>query len=93
MLIRAGDFTSCVCGHLIKFDGKNWYHMGHSLSLNCSNPIPKENGLVYLTHKPCKCDSPYRNYGEKVCLNCGGILDFESDTIVFLKDVEKDDVF
>lgn len=35
----------------------------------------------------CSCDTPYRNYGEKVCLNCGKILDFESPKLyLFSKD-------
>lgn len=29
----------------------------------------------------CECDSPHRDYGTTVCLNCGGVLDFESDRI------------
>ena len=32
-------------------------------------------------NEKCNCDSPYRNYGEEKCLNCGGILDFERDKI------------
>jgi hypothetical protein len=32
-------------------------------------------------NEKCQCNNPYRNYGEKICLNCGGIIDFESERI------------
>lgn len=41
--------------------------------------------MVEPTGKKCDCDErgevPYRDYGTKICLGCGGILDFESGTL------------
>lgn len=36
----------------------------------------------------CNCDSPYRDYGTKICLNCGGVLDFESGKVYYFKGEE-----
>lgn len=37
-----------------------------------------------LPEEECNCDCPMRNYGEKVCLNCGKRLDFESEKIYLI---------
>lgn len=34
--------------------------------------------------QPCQCDNPYRNRGETICLNCGGVLDFESERVCII---------
>lgn len=40
-------------------------------------------------NEKCNCNNPHRNYGEKVCLNCGKMLDFESGKLYVFKGEEE----